>query len=241
MKRTLGLTLAIAGALLASLPLASANADKARVRVVHASPDAPAVDVLVNNSLRAFQNVEFNEITQYAVVDADFYNVKVVPEGGSSSSAVIDANLNLPFYSFLTVVAVNTLDKIEPLVLVDDPSPLPSLLSANSARVRFVHASPNAPAVDIKVMNGPFLFQNVSFKGVGDYIPVPGGRVDLEVRVAGTDIVALTVPALLLRPGTTYTIFATGLAGGQPGLNAIVAQDSPPQSLSLRRVNSAKK
>lgn len=240
MKRFFGVTLALAAAVIAGLPLTSANADKARVRVVHASPDAPAVDILVNNSLRAFQGVEFNEITQYAVVEANYYNVKVVPEGGSSSSSVIDANLNLPFYSFSTVVAVNTLDKIEPLVLQDDPSPLPSLLNGNSARVRFVHASPNAPAVDIKVMNGPFLFQNVPFKGVGDYIAVPGGRVDLEVRVAGTDVVALTVPALLLRPGTTYTIFATGLVGGQPALNAIVAQDSPPQSL-VRRTGSSKK
>jgi LPXTG-motif cell wall-anchored protein len=93
--------------------------------------------------------------------------------------------------------------------------------------VRFVHASPDAPAVDIAVANGgPVLFSNVPFKGVGDYLPVDAGTYDLEVRVAGTETVALSVPGVALADSTVYTVFAMGLAGGEPALTAVPSMDA---------------
>lgn len=224
MKRSVRSLLALA--IVASLSVVTAQAQNARVRVVHASPDAPAVDVLVNNSLRLFQNAEFEDVTQYQSVPAGVYNVKVVPAGGGAGSAAINADLNLQYYKDYTVVAVNRLSSIEPIVLEDDNGLLANAAIPGSARVRFLHASANAPAVDIKVVGGPYLFQNIPFKGVGNYINVPAGRVDLEVRVAGTDNVVLTVPGLQLKLGATYTVFATGLVGESPTLNAIAAEDS---------------
>jgi hypothetical protein len=99
--------------------------------------------------------------------------------------------------------------------------------AAGKAHVRFVHASPDAPAVDIAVADGgPVLFSNVAFKGVGDYLPVDAGTYDLEVRVAGTENVALEVPGLTLNDGTVYTVFAMGLAGGEPALTAVPSVDA---------------
>lgn len=228
----------IALALAALAP--AALAAEARVRVIHASPDAPSVDVLVNNSIRAFQSVDFNEITGYAPLPGGVYNAKVVPAGGGAGQAVIDADLNLLYYRSYTVVAVGKLGtgEIAPLVLEDTADPLATTLAPGSARVRFVHASPDAPAVDIKVAGGPVLFSNVSFRGTGSYVLVPAGRADLEVRVAGTDIVALSVPGLQLRPGVTYTILATGFAtpGSSPSLGAIVAEDSSAPPAMIRPV-----
>jgi hypothetical protein len=53
---------------LATAGTALAQDEMARVRVVHASPDAPAVDVLVNDNV-AFSNVPFTEISDYASLD----------------------------------------------------------------------------------------------------------------------------------------------------------------------------
>jgi hypothetical protein len=201
-------------------------AGPARVRVVHASPDAPAVDVWVNDQV-AFSNAPFKGITNYAQLEAGTYNVKVVPTG-ATEPVVIEADLDLAADTDYTVVAVGQLANIEPLVLVDNNS----TPAAGKAHVRFVHASPDAPAVDIAVKGGPVLFSNVAFKGVGDYLPVDAATYDLEVRLAGTDTVALSVPGLALADQTVYTVFAMGLAGGEPALTAVPSVDaSPPATL----------
>lgn len=203
---------------------AMAQDGKARVRVVHASPDAPAVDVWVNDGV-AFSGAPFKGITDYAELDTATYNVKVVP-AGATEPVVIEADLALEAKDY-TVVAVGLLENIEPLVLVDNNS----APAAGKAHVRFVHASPDAPAVDIAVKGGPVLFSNVAFKEVGDYLPVDAGTYDLEVRLAGTDTVALEVPGLALADGTVYTVFAMGLAGGEPALMAVPSVDSAPAAL----------
>jgi hypothetical protein len=212
---------AVFGAMVLLLGLATgamADGHQARVRAVHASPDAPAVDILVNDNA-AFTNAPFKGITDYASLDVGTYNIKVVPTG-ATDPVVIEADLALEAQDY-TIVAVGTLENIEPLVLVDNNS----MPEAGKAHVRFVHASPDAPAVDIAVKDGPVLFGNVAFKEVGDYLPVDAGTYDLEVRLAGTDTVALEVPGLALEAGTVYTVFAMGLAGGEPALEAVPSVD----------------
>jgi LPXTG-motif cell wall-anchored protein len=205
---------------LALVTSALADSHMARVRVVHASPDAPAVDVWVNGNV-AFSNAPFKGITDYAALDTGSYQVQVTPTG-ATEPVVIDATLDLAGGTDYTVVAVGQLANIEPLVLVDNNS----APAAGKAHVRFVHASPDAPAVDIAVTGGPVLFSNVPFKGVGDYLPVDAGTYDLEARVAGTQDVALSVPGVQLNEGTVYTIFAMGLAGGEPALTAVPSVDA---------------
>jgi hypothetical protein len=65
---------------------------------------------------------------------------------------------------------------------------------------------------------------------VGDYLPVDAGTYDLEVRLAGTDTVALSVPGVALADQTVYTIFAMGLAGGEPALQAVPSVDAEPMA-----------
>jgi hypothetical protein len=204
-----------------------------RVRVVHASPDAPAVDVLVNGS-PAFTNLAFKAVADYAALDAGSYSVAVVPTGATEPQ-VISATLALDPDKDYTVVAVGKLADIEPLVLVDNNA----APAAGKAHVRFVHASPDAPAVDIAVKGGPVIFSNVAFKGVGDYTPVDAGTYDLEVRLAGTETVALDLPGIALADGTVYTVFAMGLAAGEPALTAVLSVDAKPAAASAAAASGA--
>lgn len=199
-----------------------------RVRVIHASPDAPAVDVWADGQI-AFSNAPFKGITAYASLTPGMHNFKVVP-AGATEPVVIEADLDLQNNTDYSIIALNTLDAIEPLVLVDNNAQP----AAGKAHVRFVHASPDAPAVDIAVASGgPVLFGNIPFKGVGDYLPVDAGTYDLEVRVSGTDTVALNVPGVKLEDGYVYTIFAMGLAGGTPALMAVPSVDAMPMPALL--------
>jgi hypothetical protein len=181
------------------------NTDEtAMVMVVHASPDAPGVDLLVDNAKVNTAPLTFPGNTGYLDVQAGKRNVKVNAAG--TSTTVIDANLDLEKNESYSVFAINTLSAIEPLVLEDDlDAP-----AAGKAHVRFVHLSPDAPAVDIAVTNGPVLFSNRAFKSATEFSPVDAASYDLEVRLAGTNTVVLTVPDVQLANGRIYTIFARG-------------------------------
>ncbi len=181
------------------------NLGTARVRVVHASPDAPAVDVLVENA-PAFTNVAFPDITGFAAVPAGTYNVKVVP-AGATSPVVIEANLTLAAGTDYTVIATGRLASIAPVILTASGGGP----AAGKAWVRFFHGSPDAPAVDIAVKGGPVLFPNVAFGQSAAYLEVPAGTYDLEARVAGTSTVALALPGVVLADGGVYTAYAVGL------------------------------
>lgn len=200
-----------------------ATASSADVRAFHASPDAPVVDVLVNDTIRAFEDLAFEGVTAYAPLATDTYNFKVVPADGGPGDAVIDATLPIDGMTDYTIVATDVLANITPIVLVDD-----NTLDAGNARVRFFHGSADAPAVDIRVANGgPTLFSNVSFQENGGYVSVPGGTYDLEVVVSGTNNVALSVPGLSVSNNTVYTVFATGLLADN-SLNAVATVDAVP-------------
>ncbi|MFN4073603.1 MAG: DUF4397 domain-containing protein [Thermus sp.] len=181
-------------------------AQGAMVRVAHLSPDAPAVDVLVNGQ-RAITNLAFKEITPYIPLPAARVRVQVVPTG-QDAPVVIDAELDLREGIYYTVAATGFLASIRPQVYTDALAGL--FPRAGFTRVRVVHTSPDAPAVDVAVKGGPVLFQNLPFPRASQYLVVAAGTYDLEVRVAGTTTVALELPGVTLESGKTYTVFAVG-------------------------------
>ena len=190
-----------------------------QVRVLHASPDAPAVDVFVDGG-EAFSDLAFNNITDYAELPAGTYNVQVAA-AADNNLVVIDADLELAPGEIYTVAAVNLLENIAPLVIIDDNTVNPEM-----ARISFVHASPDAPAVDITLTDGTILFGDVEYQEDGGVLMVPGGSYDLQVRVAGTETVVLELPGVGVKNGEVYSVFATGLAFAKPAtLGALIAVD----------------
>ena len=187
--------------------------ENSNVMVVHASPDAPSVDLLVDDAKVNSAALAFPNNTGYLEVPSGRRNVKVNAAG--TNTTVINANLDLDRNDSYTVFAINTLSAIEPLVLEDDlDAP-----ASGKAHVRFVHLSPDAPAVDVAVTGGPVLFGNRAFKSATDFMPVDAASYNLEVRLAGTQTVVLTVPNVQLANGRIYTIFARGFVAPPSGNN----------------------
>lgn len=185
--------------------------------VVHASPDATGVDLLVDNTV-AGTNLTFPNNTGYLEVNAGTRNVKVNVTG--TSTTVIQANLNLVENKSYSVFAVNQVSAIEPLVFEDNLSNPAS----GKAHVRFIHLSPNAPAVNITLTDGTIVFGNVSFKGSVDFTPLDSGTYNLQVRDAATNsTVVLDLPNITLQAEKIYTVFAKGLLG-ETGNQALGAQ-----------------
>jgi len=215
---------ALAVAALVAFPLTSCSSDdpffapvpEARVMAVHASPDAPAVDLLVDGVV-AGTGLAYPANTPYLAVGAGTRNVKVNVSG--TATTVIDADLALTGGASYTVFAGDAVANIGAVVVADDLT----APAAGKAHVRFVHLSPDAPAVDVAVQGGPVLFANTAFKGYSAFAPVAAGTYDLEVRPAGGTAVVLPLNGVTLQAGKIYTVFAKGFVSGS-GAQALGAQ-----------------
>ncbi len=188
----------------------------AKVMAVHASPDAPGVDLLVDNAISG-TNLTFPNNSGYLNVPAGSRNIKVNVTG--TSTTVINATLPLDAGAAYSVFASDSVSSIESLVLVDNLS----TPAAGKAHVRFVHLSPNAPAVDVALQGGAVVFGNKSFKEYTEFTPLDAATYNLEVRLEGTSTVVLPLPNVTLEAGKIYTVFAKGFVGGS-GAQALGAQ-----------------
>ena len=113
----------------------------AKVRVIHASPDAPNVDVYVDDA-KAISDLAYTKSARPADLNPGVRNLKVKAAGTDTTVIDVSPELEARRYS---VYAVGKLANIEPLLLEDT-----RYAAKNATKVRVLHASPSAPKVDIR-------------------------------------------------------------------------------------------
>lgn len=220
------------------------------LRVVHASPDAPAVDVYAEGlDQPLLTNVAYGDVTDYLSVPEGTYNIQLRGAGASSASAPVyeTGNLTVSEGDVITAIAtgflssMNAEDEFRVLPLFEDFA-----AAGSSARVRIVHASPDAPTVAIDVGNDgtPEIAALDRFADTGsDGVELPAGT-SLQIGIwAGSPlarVTAFTTPALpaggelfviaigslnsLPREETGFALLAVGPNGaiGRIGQNPVV-------------------
>ncbi|EMP57263.1 hypothetical protein MSNKSG1_01533 [Marinobacter santoriniensis NKSG1] len=162
---------------------------KTSVRVVHASSDAPAVNVGVDGDTV----VSGADYKQAAVLKPDAGTTSIAVDGilpGGNTTTVIDTDASLRFDIRYDVIAVGKVgdQTIEPLILTDDGA----RDSEDSVRLRVAHLSPDAQdavggpvEVYLTAAGDPLPAEasfSFSFKESVGPIEVPAG--DYQVRVA---------------------------------------------------------
>jgi hypothetical protein len=86
------------------------NSPMGYVRVLHAVPDAPSVDVYANDELIA-DNLAFSEYTAYIPVSQRLNKISIFVAGSDPTGAPVLSNtLSIAQNSILTVAAVGTLE-----------------------------------------------------------------------------------------------------------------------------------
>nr|WP_294575315.1 DUF4397 domain-containing protein [uncultured Romboutsia sp.] len=185
------------------------------VRVFHAAPQAPNVDVYVNDQM-VFSNLAFGDFTRYVYLDEGEYNVSVYL-AGQKDRPVINQMVDVPSQQIFTIAATGNLDNLGLLVIPDKVSKSPS---QNYSSVRVIHLSPNAPGVDILV-DGDTLFEDISFGEGTDYVDLNPGTYNVNV-VLNTDKSVVLPLKMTLNPDKIYTIY---IIGNPPSLQAVQVVD----------------
>jgi hypothetical protein len=204
--------------------------DKAYLRVLHLSPDAPGVDVYANGTSKVVNNLMFLEGTSYLEVEAGTYDFNITATGSPASQSVLDIDaLVLSKDTYYTAVAFDALGSIKAMPLVDDYDGLDS----GNIRVRAIHAAEAVGQVDIWVIpetgNPSILYENVDFGVAGDYLDLPAAAYTLgfDLDDDATPDVIFDVPALAA--GTIANVFAVNDSNGAVTLQAQVESGSMVQ------------
>jgi len=190
------------------------NNNESRVRVFHASPDAPNVDVLIDGG-RVLENVSYTAASDFLGIDAGDRRVQVNVTGTEISA--IDTHATFAEQTDYMIVAADKVSRITGLIFTTDrTTPEPG-----TARVRVLHAAASAPAVDVYVTapdvaiaDAKPTLSNVPFKAMSDYLTVPAGTYDISVTVADTKTVAIEAKGLAVSDQLVATVAALDAKGG---------------------------
>jgi uncharacterized surface protein with fasciclin (FAS1) repeats len=159
-------------------------AEPAIVTLAHLVPDAPAVDVYVNEDV-VFDDLSYLSDTDQLFLEETEVTFQLVPAGGSMEDAVYTLALTLePGHDYF-IAAVGSLEEgsLDTLVL-DRTAQLDNLgdLSGQSA-LAVVHAVPGGPTVDVRA--GDEVVVEGLLPGEVALFAAPQGIADLVATVSG--------------------------------------------------------
>lgn len=219
-------------ALLTAVFAVTALAQSARVRVLHASPDAPAVDIHVDGRI-ALQNLAYAEFTDYVSLPAGQRSLTIFVAGTETQVVTTQAVLAQGLDYTIIAAGFAAAGKTPGfrVIVLQDNNNLPD--AAANAKVRVVHLAPSAPTVDVYA-TAPFLairdrqptLSGVPFAAASGYLEVPAaGRLQARLTPTGSKTVAATSPALSLTGNSVRTIVALDNKNGGAPFQFLVLTD----------------
>lgn len=207
------LTLAAMSELPCGELLGTGGHDNACVRIVQASPDAPAVDVYLDDLPASIaEGLEFGDSTGFMPVAPGEHAIAVVPVGKPRDETLRESSVDFAAGAAYDLAAVDLVAQLELTAIPLDLSPLPP----QEARLRLIHAIPNQGGIVLTLGNGDALFSEVGFPDASPVRELPAGAVDLAARLAADpNEVLVQTAGVELEAGLSYQIYAIGqLEGG---------------------------
>jgi Domain of unknown function (DUF4397) len=231
--------LAAAFAVLGTLALTGCQAivstePQAQVRVIHATPDAPGLDIYQGPNALAF-NLGFGTVTSYIPLTPGTYTINADTAG--SKQTLSSAKTTFVASTQYTVLLGNSITNPQQLTLTDQSQAAPS----GQVALRFINQATRTGAVDIylvpagqKLTAVTPIVTNAAFSTNTGYLNVPTGVYSLIIVPTGT-VPASGVSASYTGPQVTYSAGAARtiiLIDQQlpttPGLRVITAEDFDP-------------
>jgi Domain of unknown function (DUF4397) len=184
----------------------------AYVSIYHGSPNAPELDVFVDD--RQVNRLEFTDYTGYLNFYTGDRHFEINPF--NASNALIDTTVTFTDGAFYSIFIVNNLSNVEALTVRDSAS----APSSGKVKIRFINLSPDAGAFDVTATEGSApLFAGQAFKQPSNFVEIDAAESSFVLKPAEGSDELVSVSDVELQPGKFYTIIARGFATPPSGNN----------------------
>jgi hypothetical protein len=202
--------------LLAQLPTGAVRLDASQqqLRVVHLSPDAPAVQPLFAGAApEEFGKIEFPASTDYTNISVPAGKLDITTDGTVGTS-VLGADLTFEEGSSYTAVALGRVAGLSALFFKDDRTGL----DGGNIRVRAIHGAPDVGQVDIYSLNADgtstSILSDIDFGTAAEPLDLPAGAYTIGVDVDDDTTPDLYFALPDLPGGTLANVYVTQEDGG---------------------------
>jgi hypothetical protein len=230
-------------------------ATSANVRVVHASPDAPTVDIIIGGTpISQKLDLDYQDATAWYAIAPNTYEISVEANLPGDDANVLTFSPALVGSQTYTILAIGSVGQgtLEALVVENTLTPV----TAGNVRAQVVHAAPNAPEVDVYVTAPDTLLSaeqplaTLAYKGFTGQVEVPAGDYQIRITPAGSTTVVFDSGTLALAAGSDLLISATQnvVTGSSPvslvvatgaGSATILDKDTPAEIRAVHAVADA--
>jgi len=176
------------------------------IRLLHASPKAPPVDIYSDEDNIMADELSYGEFTPYLPLMPGPHTINVYL-ANNSDQAIISKEVLIPEKYIATFAVIGEAPNVELYAIEDPREPLKS----DESKLRFVNLSPDSMPLDIVSDEGTTLFNNVNYKGISSYRSLVPKTYSVELKPSGSDQTILYVPNIRLRSDAFYSLYAVGL------------------------------
>lgn len=188
------------------------------VTIYHAAPDAPALDIMVDNNTINNQPFDYTDHSGYLNFRTGSRNLKF--SSTNAANALVDSTITVEENKAYSVFVINTLPDLDLLVLEDSSATPPA---SGKAMLRFVHLSPDASAMVVADQDGGSVFDATAFKGATAFKEVDAKNYSFDIKSADGDEVLLSADNVNIQAGGFYTIITRGFVTPPSGNTNILS------------------
>lgn len=198
----------------ARVELRSRVEDEAQVRVMHASPDLPPVDVYLDDISLA-ENLAYRAASAWTTQRAATYQLRLLPAGEPDAAPILVKQIALRADETASLVLLGTQDRLRVTAVAEDLSPTP----VNAARLLFVNAAPDTLSVRVSTYSGEIPdLRPVPFGAASRPLAYPAGTAAFVIETGSADSSRQIdlLPERDWQAGTVYAVIITDTPDAPP-------------------------
>jgi len=179
----------------------------AHVLFINGHPDLDEINILTDNTTLVKSLYYNTNPKNYNEISPGSRNVQIT---SPLDSVLFNSSLELDDKKNYTFLVYGTTNRVQTLFFNDT---IPNY-SQNNTYFRFVDISPDSPQFIVKVADQYPIINTIQYRKDIKYYPATAGKYDIELKVAETDSLALSMKSVEMKSGKIYTILIKGYYDG---------------------------